>query len=77
MNVNATSAWVSAGEAIKGFESLGAEGLGPEGATFIFTGNLFNFTVAPKFLTFGMGKSASSHMIQHLALVAYNDKPYK
>ncbi|KIW20278.1 hypothetical protein PV08_00853 [Exophiala spinifera] len=73
MNVNATSVWVSAGEAIKGFEEI----LGGGGATFIFTGNLFNTTVAPRFLTFGMGKSASAHLIQHLALVAYNDKPYK
>lgn len=77
MNVNATSVWVAAGEAVKCFEALGTDGLGAEGGTFIFTGNILTTTVAPGFVTFGMGKSAAAHLIQHLALVAYPDKPYK
>lgn len=77
MNVNATSPWVSAGESVKCFEELGTDGLGSAGGTFIFTGNLFNVTVAPGFLTFGMGKTAAAHLIQYLALAAYPDKPYK
>lgn len=77
MNVNATSVWISAGESVKCFEELGTNSLGAEGGTFIFTGNLFNDTVAPGFLTFGMGKAAAAHLIQYLALAAYSDKPYK
>ena len=77
MQVNAVSPWAVAGEAIKGFNELGAEGLGKEGATFIFTGNMLNDTVAPNFVPNGMGKSATAHFIKHLALIAYQDKPYK
>ncbi|KAH8700250.1 putative short-chain dehydrogenases/reductase [Talaromyces proteolyticus] len=77
MNVNTTSPWVAAGESVKGFEDLGTEGLGAEGGTFIYTGNILNITVSPGFSTFGMGKIATSHLIQHLALVSYLDKPYK
>lgn len=78
MNVNATSVWASARESVQGFENLRSEGaLGAEGATFIFTGNVLNDTVAPGFLPFGMGKSAAAHLVKHLALIAYPGKPYK
>jgi len=77
MDVNATSVWVAAGETVKCFEDLGLDALGTTGGTFIFTGNLLNLAAAPGFLTFGMGKSAAAHLIQHLALVAYPGKPYK
>lgn len=77
MNVNATSPWVAAGETVKCFDELGLASLGSEGGTFIFTGNLLNVAVAPGFLSFGMGKTASAHLIQHLAKVAYPGKPYK
>lgn len=79
MHVNATSVWASARESVQCFEDLStkAEGLGKEGATFIFTGNLFNDTVSPGFLPFGMGKSATAHLVQYLALIAYSEKPYK
>ncbi|KAI6086003.1 NAD(P)-binding protein [Hypoxylon rubiginosum] len=77
LNVNTNSPYFAANEAIKGFEKLGSEGLGPAGGTFIFTGNALNIAVLPRIMGFGMGKSASAHMIQHLALSAYSDKPYK
>lgn len=77
MDVNATSVWVAAGETVKCFDDLGPAGLGSEGGTFIFTGNLLNEAAAPGFLGFGMGKIASAHLVQHLAKVAYPDKPYK
>lgn len=35
--------------------------------TFIYTGNVLNRTVLPGFLTLGVGKSASAHIIQSLA----------
>lgn len=76
MNVNAVSPWAAAHEAIKCFDNLGSQ-LESSGGTFIFTGNLLNVSVGPGFLTFGMGKSAAAHLIKHLALVAYPDKPYK
>lgn len=78
MNVNATSAWVSARESVQCFEDLNSEKeLGVEGGTFIFTGNMLNDTVGPGFLPFGMGKTAAAHLVKHLALVAYQGKPYK
>ena len=76
MNVNATSAWIAANEAVKGFEVLAAEDEGFLGWTFIFTGNLLNTTAAPGFLTFGMGKAAAAHLIQGLALASFADKPF-
>lgn len=78
MHVNATTPFTSAMEAIKGFEELKSNGkLGPEGATFIFTGNILNDTAAPGFLAFAMQKAASAVMIKNLALVEYKDEPFK
>jgi hypothetical protein len=79
MNVNATSVWASARESVQCFEDLSSEkgGLGTEGATFIFTGNMLNDTVSPGFLPFGMGKTAAAHLVKYLALIAYPGKPYK
>ncbi|KAI8633255.1 NAD(P)-binding protein [Xylariaceae sp. FL1651] len=77
MNINTTSPVVAAHEAVKGFEALDAKGkLGPEGATFIFTGNAANEKPFPGFMTLGIGKTASAHMIQSLALFATKDKPF-
>lgn len=53
MDVNAVSVYVAAKEAVKGFEKLGAEGLGPAGGTFIFTGNGLNHTASPSLMAFG------------------------
>ncbi|CRG91251.1 hypothetical protein PISL3812_08299 [Talaromyces islandicus] len=78
MHVNATSGWISARESVQGFEDLDSEGkLGPDGGTFIFTGNMLNDTVCPGFLPFGMGKTAAAHLVKYLALLAYPGKPYK
>ncbi|KAI1205173.1 NAD(P)-binding protein [Annulohypoxylon truncatum] len=77
MNVNTTTPFMVAREAVKGFEKLGPSQLGPAGGTFIFTGNMLNVAVMPGMLTFGMQKSATANMIKHLAEAAYNGKPYK
>ncbi|KAI2625673.1 NAD(P)-binding protein [Hypoxylon sp. NC1633] len=77
LNINVVSAYAAAHEAVKGFEKLGVSGLGPGGGTFIFTGNILNVSTIPGLMLFGMNKSASAHMIKHLALAVYHDKPYK
>ncbi|KAI0836713.1 NAD(P)-binding protein [Hypoxylon sp. FL0890] len=77
LKVNTVSPYIAAREAVNGFEKLGPSGLGPSGGTFTFTGNILNITAAPGFLPFGMQKSASASMIQHLAVAHYVDKPYK
>ncbi|KAK1751480.1 hypothetical protein QBC47DRAFT_391893 [Echria macrotheca] len=72
LNVNTTSAFVAAQQAVLGFEQLPASA----SKTFIFTGNALNtMTLAPLMLA-GMGKSATAHMIQSAA-AAYADKGYK
>ncbi|KAI1370512.1 NAD(P)-binding protein [Hypoxylon crocopeplum] len=76
-NVNTISPYLAAREAVKCFEKLGSSGLGPSGATFIFTGNLLNQSVIAGLMPFGMGKTTTAYMIQHLALAAYDGKPYK
>jgi hypothetical protein len=79
MNVNATSTWVCARESVQCFEDLSSEKqLDAEGGgTFIFTGNMLNDTVGPGLLPFGMGKTATAHLVKYLALIAYPGKPYK
>ena len=71
--------YATAREAVAAFASLQASStLGPSGGTFIFTGNLLGLgIVAPGFLPFGMGKSAAAHLVQNLALVAFDGEPYK
>jgi hypothetical protein len=71
-NVNTTSAFVAAQQAILGFEQL------PDSAsrTFIYTGNILNITTMGPFLDLGVGKSAAAHIIQSAA-VAYKDKGFK
>ncbi|KAI1394293.1 NAD(P)-binding protein [Hypoxylon trugodes] len=76
-NVNTLTPYVAAQEAVKGFEKLGAEGLGPSGGTFIYVGNIGNVTAVPLFLDLSMHKSASATLVKQLALAAYNDKPWK
>ncbi|KAI0106534.1 NAD(P)-binding protein [Hypoxylon sp. NC0597] len=77
LKVNTTSPYITAREAVKGFEKLGPSGLGPAGGTFIFTGNILNITAVPGFLPFAMQKGASAILIQNLAVAAYVGKPYK
>lgn len=70
MAVNTLSPYAAAREAVDGFEKTGP------GSTFIMTGNKLNTMALPRVLCFGMGKSATAHMIQH-ASVSYKNKGYK
>jgi hypothetical protein len=73
LNINTTSAYVAAQQAALGFEQL------PETAsrTFIYTGNVLNtdLTIAP-YLSLGVGKSATAHIINSAATV-YADQGFK
>jgi len=79
LNVNTVSAVVAADEAIKGFLKLEAEGkLGPEGATYLFTGNALNEKAASRLITLGLGKAATAHVIDSLAHnTSNNDKHFR
>jgi hypothetical protein len=70
--VNTTSVLVAAQEAVQGFKDL------PSSAskTFIFTGNKLNVVAKPDVIIFGMGKSATAHMIQSAGL-AYHSQGIK
>jgi hypothetical protein len=70
--VNITSAVVTAQEAVRGFKEL------PSSAsrTFIETGNKLNTIAIPKVFAFGIGKTASAHMI-HCASIAYRPQGFK
>jgi hypothetical protein len=71
-NVNTTSAFVAAQQAVLGFEQL------PNSAsrTFIYTGNITNTAIIPPLLDLGVGKSATAHIIQSAA-AAYKDRGFK
>lgn len=62
LNINTTSAYAAAGEALKGLDALKLAG---EDLTFLYTGNGLN-TVKPfaSTLVLGVGKSASAHFIK-------------
>lgn len=70
--VNIYSAFVAAQQAVSGFAQL------PTSAarTFIYTGNVLNVSVLPRFLSQGIGKSGAAHMIW-AAADAYKDRGYK
>ncbi|SCO90000.1 uncharacterized protein FRV6_14128 [Fusarium oxysporum] len=70
--INIHSAFIAAQQAVTGFAQL------PESAarTFIYTGNVLNVTILPKFLDAGVGKSGAAHMIW-AAADAYKNKGYK
>ncbi|KAL5349908.1 hypothetical protein ACLOAV_004942 [Pseudogymnoascus australis] len=72
VTVNVTSAFVAAQQAALGFAQL------PESAsrTFIYTGNILNVAILPRFLSQGVGKSAGAHMIW-AASAAYKDRGFK
>lgn len=71
-NINTTSTFITAQQAVLGFEKL------PESAskTFIFTGNFLNTTIMAPLMDLGVGKSATAHIIQSAA-AAYKDRGYK
>lgn len=66
------SAFVAAQQAVAGFAQLPASA----SRTFIYTGNILNVQILPRFLDAGMGKSAASHMVW-AASDAYKDRGYK
>ncbi|KAI1024389.1 hypothetical protein LB503_007107 [Fusarium chuoi] len=70
--INIHSAFIAAQQAVTGFAQL------PESAarTFIYTGNILNVTILPKFLDAGVGKSGAAHMMW-AAADAYKSKGYK
>ncbi|KAI1046668.1 hypothetical protein LB505_006718 [Fusarium chuoi] len=70
--INIHSAFIAAQQAVTGFAQL------PESAarTFIYTGNILNVTILPKFLDAGVGKSGAAHMMW-AAADAYKTKGYK
>jgi hypothetical protein len=72
MNINATSVFVAAQQAVLGFAEL------PTNAakTFFYTGNILNVVALPSFMDAGTGKSASAHMMM-AAAAAYKDRGYK
>ncbi|KAF3058087.1 hypothetical protein GL218_05284 [Daldinia childiae] len=76
-NINTTSPYYAAREAVRGFEKLGPSGLGPDGGSFLFVGNGLNTIALPGFMTFAVQKGATAHLIHNLALAEYDGKPYK
>ncbi|KAH6623699.1 hypothetical protein F5144DRAFT_519059, partial [Chaetomium tenue] len=72
LNINTTSAFVAAQQAVLAFEQLPAS----SSKTFISTGNALNTTILAPLLLGGVGKSATAHIIQSAA-AAYADKGYK
>ncbi|KAI7764650.1 hypothetical protein LZL87_003855 [Fusarium oxysporum] len=70
--INIHSAFIAAQQAAAGFAQL------PDTAarTFIYTGNILNVTILPKFLDAGVGKSGAAHMMW-AAADAYKNKGYK
>ncbi|OAL07069.1 NAD(P)-binding protein [Phaeosphaeriaceae sp. SRC1lsM3a] len=73
LNINTTSPFVAAKEAVQAFAQLPASA----SKTFIYTGNITNtaVTFAP-LMTLGAGKSATAHMIQNASTV-YADRGFK
>ncbi|KAI4228369.1 MAG: hypothetical protein L6R36_001652 [Xanthoria steineri] len=73
LNINTSSVFVAAQQAVLAFKQL------PDSAskTFIYTGNKLNnaITIAPM-LNLGVGKSATAHMIQSAA-AAYAERGFK
>jgi NAD(P)-dependent dehydrogenase (short-subunit alcohol dehydrogenase family) len=70
--VNIYSAFIAAQQAVSGFSQL------PDSAarTFIYTGNILNVTVLPKFVSAGIGKSGAAHLVW-ASSEAYKNRGYK
>ncbi|KAJ5893613.1 short-chain dehydrogenase [Penicillium taxi] len=71
-NINTTSAFSAAQQAVLSFEQLPKDS--PK--TFIYTGNMLNLTTFARLLDLGVGKSAMAHVIQSAA-TAYSTKGFK
>ncbi|KAI1747367.1 hypothetical protein F4782DRAFT_425808 [Xylaria castorea] len=77
MNANGICPTIVAEEAVKGFLELESQGkLGPNGATYLFTGNALNEKPLLGFFSLGIGKATAAYMVEYLARTAYNDKPF-
>ncbi|KAJ5565228.1 hypothetical protein N7513_001470 [Penicillium frequentans] len=72
LNINTASVYAAAQEAVKGFAELPAEA----SRTFIYTGNMLNTKVFPPLFNLGVGKAATSHIIEYLA-TAYPFRGFK
>lgn len=72
LSINTTSAFVAAQEAVKSFNKLTDH---PTPPIFIYTGNKLNGGAFPPLLTLGVGKAASSHIIEYFSKV-YKEKGY-
>ncbi|KAH8700948.1 hypothetical protein BGW36DRAFT_425747 [Talaromyces proteolyticus] len=72
LNINTTSAFVAAQQAVNAFEMLSSSA----SRTFIYTGNLLNTAPIASLLDLGVGKSATAHII-HSASIAYKDRGFK
>ena len=72
LQVNTISTYAAAKCAVEGFDKL------PQSTSksFIYTGNILNVTPAPTFLTLGVGKTASAHVVEAGA-IAYASKGYR
>ena len=70
--INIHSVFIAAQQAVSGFAQLPAS----SARTFIYTGNILNVAIIPKFLSAGVGKSGTAHMIW-AASAAYKDRGYK
>ena len=71
-NINTTSAFVAAQQAVLDFEKL------PDSAskTFIYTGNVLNTMTMAPLLDLGVGKTATAHIIESAAK-AYADRGFR
>lgn len=72
LSVNTVSTFVAAQEAVKSFNKLPDS---PTSPIFIYTGNKLNGVAFPPLLTLGVGKAASSHIIDYFSKV-YREKGY-
>lgn len=71
-SINIHSAFIAAQQAVSGFKQLPVSAA----PTFIYTGNVLNVAILPRFLAGGVGKSGAAHMIW-AASAAYKDRGYK
>ncbi|KAH8197777.1 hypothetical protein TruAng_008066 [Truncatella angustata] len=72
LNINHVSAVVAAQQAVLSFSRI------PDGGkkVFLFTGNLFNEQVIPRFWSIGAAKAATAHVII-AAAASYKEKGYR
>jgi NAD(P)-dependent dehydrogenase (short-subunit alcohol dehydrogenase family) len=69
LNANTTSTFLAAQQAVEGFRELPAS----MNKTFIYTGNMLNTTTMPSLLTLGLGKKATSYLIEASAIAYESD----